>query len=131
MALLLDTHVFAWALVVPARIPGAVRDIISDAPRVLVSAVSLFEIGQKARRGKWPDIEPYVDALADLAAEQGSEMAALGHRAAHLAAAFDWPHRDPFDRLIAATAIDIGAGLVTADRAFASLDHPDLRIVWD
>lgn len=34
----------------------------------------------------------------------------------------DWPHRDPFDRLIAATAVELRCSLVSKDTAFDALD---------
>lgn len=40
----------------------------------------------------------------------------------------DWPHRDPFDRIIASTAELLDLMLITRDAAFATL--PGLRTVW-
>jgi PIN domain nuclease of toxin-antitoxin system len=44
------------------------------------------------------------------------------------AALIDWPHRDPFDRLIAATAIEIGVPLASAEALFDEVGpSPDWR----
>ena len=43
------------------------------------------------------------------------------------ASLLDWPHRDPFDRLIAATAEAMDARLVSRDPAFDGLP---VRRVW-
>lgn len=37
-------------------------------------------------------------------------------------------HKDPADRLIAATAMELNAPLITKDRKLASI--PDLRVLW-
>ncbi|MGL5012179.1 MAG: type II toxin-antitoxin system VapC family toxin, partial [Paracoccaceae bacterium] len=41
----------------------------------------------------------------------------------------DWSHRDPFDRMIAATALAFDMTLISADTAFDAV--PGLRRVWD
>lgn len=38
-----------------------------------------------------------------------------------LAGSLEWDHRDPFDRMIAATAIELATPLVSADPAFDGL----------
>ena len=42
---------------------------------------------------------------------------------AMLAGTLDWAHRDPFDRMIAATAIEMACPLVSKDAAFDGLDE--------
>ena len=44
---------------------------------MLVSPVTFLEIAQKARLGKWPEMEPFVSRLPALLAEQGGGIAAL------------------------------------------------------
>ena len=34
----------------------------------------------------------------------------------------DWPHRDPFDRVIAATATELACAVVSRDTAFDTLE---------
>jgi PIN domain nuclease of toxin-antitoxin system len=48
-------------------------------------------------------------------------MAPLDAAIAILAAKLDWSHRDPFDRLIAATAMQLKAALISSDAAFDAL----------
>lgn len=88
-----------------------------------MSAISLFEIAQKVRLGKWDAMAPYVDRLVDLADEQNVSLLPVSAAISTSAATFDWPHRDPFDRLICATAMIEGLTLISADRAF---DAPEI-----
>ena len=53
MKVLLDTHVFFWALVAPDRLSNAAQSAIEDpASELIVSAVSAWELATKHRIGK-------------------------------------------------------------------------------
>lgn len=117
-AVLLDTHTWAWTLAGTPRLSQKALSVISAADTVLVSPISFFEITQKVRLGKWPDMEPHVQALPALLAEQGGVAAALDPVICVLAGTMDWSHRDPFDRLLAATALCLNVPLVSADMVF-------------
>jgi PIN domain nuclease of toxin-antitoxin system len=124
---LLDTGSFVYALLDDPRLPGHARARIEAASRVAVSAISFYEIGQKARLGKWPEIAPFVAELVGRAFDDGFHLLPLGPEVAAPAATLDWAHRDPFDRLIAATCLAEDAGLVSPDAAF---DAIGVRRVW-
>jgi PIN domain nuclease of toxin-antitoxin system len=66
-------------------------------------------------------MEPFLGKLVALADEQGTRLVELSPQASLLAATLPWEHRDPFDRIIAATAITRGLALLSADPAFDSL----------
>lgn len=119
--ILLDTHAWAWSLTADARLSGAATAAMEQAETVSISAISLFEIGQKVRLGKWPEMEPFLSRLIGLADEQGGRLLETSVEASLLAATLEWAHRDPFDRFIAATAITRGLTLISADTAFDGL----------
>lgn len=125
---LLDTHVWAWMLTVDPVLSPKARAAIDEAPALFLSPASLYEISQKVRLGKWPLMARYASALPDYAAEAGLTVAPLTAEVAVLAGSLDWPHRDPFDRLLAATALVNGWQLLSADPVFDSLTG--LRRVW-
>ncbi len=119
MSLLLDTHVLLWVLMDDARLPAAARTAIEDGrTRVLVSAVSPWEITIKAGLGKLraPD-----DLLRQIAALRFEE---LDVTFAHALAVADLPdhHADPFDRLLIAQARTERLTLVTSDPAIRLYD---------
>ena len=116
--LLLDTHVWAWSLTNDPRISGRARSEIDAAQTILVSAISFFEIAQKVRLGKWPEMAPYVDRLPALLESQRGVVASLGAADCLLAGTMEWPHRDPFDRLLAASALRRRIPIVSADAVF-------------
>lgn len=126
--LLLDTHAWAWTAVADELLTRRAVRAISEADEIFISSVSLYEIGQKVRLGKWPEMEPVVDRIWDVLEQQGTIVVPLDAEMAVEAAGDPWPHRDPFDRLIAATARHLGATMVTADRMLASA--PGIRVLW-
>ena len=117
-AVLLDTHTWAWTLVDSGRLSATARHALETAEVVYVSPVSLFEIGQKVQVGKWPQMAPVVDELPDQLARQGVLSAPLDARICLRAGTMTWDHRDPFDRLLAATSLETDVPLVSADAAF-------------
>ena len=128
MTLLLDTGPFAFLLMGSVRMRDSLRERIVAEDAVLVSAISFYEIGQRARIGKWPEMEPYVLGLERRALDDGFQILPLTGELAMKAALLDWDHRDPFDRMIAATALLEGVPLVSSDAAF---DRIGVKRVWD
>lgn len=121
MAILLDTGPFALLLMNSIRISAALRQRISQHERIMVPAIAFYEIGQKVRLGKWPDMEPYVADLEQRARADGFEILPLTADLAMKAALLDWSHRDPFDRMIAAVALQEGVAVVSSDAAFEAV----------
>jgi PIN domain nuclease of toxin-antitoxin system len=76
-------------------------------------------------------VAPLVRRLAELGEERGTRIAALTADIC-LAATLDWEHRDPFDRIIAATCIVQRLALVSADPAFDGVAYPagPLMRIW-
>ncbi len=116
MRLLLDTHTFVWALLAGDRLSRQARAAI-EVPdsEVEISVSSIWEIAIKVGLGKWPEAEPVlgnVEAHLDRL-----QFSLLPISIAHVRAAglLRSPHRDPFDRLLAAQAQIEGLTLVTAD----------------
>jgi PIN domain nuclease of toxin-antitoxin system len=121
---LLDTHALLWAVSRVSALPPRVRALLEDGgTEAFVSAASTWEIGIKARLGK---LEVDLDELL-------SEMRALGFAElkvsfahARRASALPPAHRDPFDRMLAAQALEDGLTLLTRDPAFGSYAAPTL-----
>ena len=128
MGILLDTHAWAWSMDDDSRLSDAAAMAINSAQTIGISVVSIFEIAQKVRLGKWPEMDALLPDLARAPEWQHAELADLTPEIAHLAGTLDWPHRDPFDRMLAATALVNGWVLISADTAFDSLIG--LRRIW-
>lgn len=122
-SILLDTHAWAWSLYRSPRLSAKVISLVQQAEAVFVSPVSFFEIGQKIRIGKWPEMEVFLDQLVILLGEAGGQVAALTPEISLSASTLDWTHRDPFDRMLAATAIHHDLPFISADTTFDELSN--------
>lgn len=117
MRLLLDTHVFLWAVAASPLLKPSARRVIEAADQVHVSAASLWEIAIKVRLGKLK-----ADPAELVAAIEASGFIELPVRAVHAAsvAQLALHHHDPFDRLLVAQALAEPLRLLTADAALAA-----------
>jgi PIN domain nuclease of toxin-antitoxin system len=61
MRLLLDTHVFLWAVTANRRLKSSTRQLLSQTDAVYISAASIWEIAIKSRLAK---IEADANELA-------------------------------------------------------------------
>ncbi len=114
MNLLLDTHVFIWWDQRNAALHSASRAAIEEPGNsVFVSAATIWEIAIKRRLGKLT----FEGSAAGAISANGFLELPILPVDAEAAGLLDWPHNDPFDRLLAAQAIRLRMALVTADRA--------------
>ncbi len=125
MRLLLDTHVFIWAVMASPLLKAAQRRQIEGADRVYVSSASVWEVAIKSRLGK-------IDANADdiLAAIDASGFVELAVSGQHAACVARLPlhHNDLFDRILVAQSITEPLRLMTADAALAPYGETVLMI---
>ncbi len=118
MRLLLDTHIFLWYITADPSLPPAFRAAIQDpANEVYLSVASVWEAVIKYSLGKLPlpaSPEQYLPGQRELhqIASLPIEEGALGHLAK-----LPPLHRDPFDRILVAQALQHDLTLVTADDA--------------
>ena len=129
--MLLDTHVLIWAMMLPDLLSSPARDALASATKRYVSAANLREITDKAMLGKWNKVEGLLSV--DLDARLGSDgfevvsaFGAIMERDGRLA----WTHRDPSDRIIAATAIDRTLPVVPKNETLDVLPDGGVRRVW-
>jgi PIN domain nuclease of toxin-antitoxin system len=119
LRLLLDTHVLLWAATAPEQLREEAREAIEDGGNeVLVSAVSAWEIAIKQSLGKLELTAPAEIWLPRVIARSGFAVADVSFRAALGVRALPWHHRDPFDRLLIAQAIEDGYTIATRDGVF-------------
>ncbi len=116
MKLLLDTHIWLWALLEPERLSAPVRDALQSPENELwLSPISVWEAILLAERGRLvvtSDVQLWVRGL--LAALPRRE-APLTFEVALMSRRLELAHEDPADRFIAASACVHDLTLVTAD----------------
>ena len=113
--LLLDTHLVLWAAFEPSRLSKAATQALQSRETPLAfSLASVWEVAIKTSIGR-PDFQVDPALLhRSLVAEGFIEWPIT---AAHLStvAGLPWVHRDPFDRLLVAQAMQDGLTLLTVD----------------
>lgn len=125
---LLDTHVLLWWLFDDRRLSRRARALIRDPHhRVLASSASAWEIATKHRLGKLASAGPLVADFHCVLLAAGFTELPVSWAHAVRAGGWDIPHRDPFDRMLAAQASLEGLKLVTADPVFADFG---ISAVW-
>jgi PIN domain nuclease of toxin-antitoxin system len=120
LTILVDTQSWLWMATDPARLSTAARAAIEgDDNELLLSAASAWEIAIKCALGKLhlpEDPSTYVPTrmtalrTLPLAIEHGHALR-VGHLPPH--------HRDPFDRLIVAQALEEDVPVLTSDSIFS------------
>jgi PIN domain nuclease of toxin-antitoxin system len=124
--LLLDTHAFIWYSENDPKLPESVKIDIENADRVYLSIASLWEIAIKLSIGKLSLRSNYESIEASL---DPAGISLLPISFADTVRVMNLPlhHRDPFDRILIAQAIDHSLTLVSCDAAFAA--YP-IQIKW-
>lgn len=119
MNLLLDTHIWLWSQLEPARIGKHLASELSpNVNELWLSPVSVWEALILMQKGRVEVKNPL--AWVERAADQMRE-APLTQEIVRTSFALDLPHADPADRFLAATAKVLNLTLVTADRRLLGL----------
>jgi PIN domain nuclease of toxin-antitoxin system len=113
---LLDSHVLLWWWFDPARLSTAVHALLVDSSsEIRVSAASVWELSLKHQRGKLPELAGAIGDLPGLLQADGFQGLPISQAHGLRAGAYSQPHRDPFDRVLAAQAELERLVLLTAD----------------
>lgn len=120
---LLDTHIWVWYLLGSERLPASVRLAMDEAHGALwLSAISMWEVAMLHERGRlgleggprrW--VEQALDRFPLSEAPVTREIALRSHEVAV-------EHRDPADRMLAATAVVHDLTLITVDERLRSVE---------
>ena len=119
-AVVLDTHVLVWLLSGNSRLGAQARSLIQSAAQehaLFVSAITPWEIAMLVSKGRLAldrDVGDWVKAAFAL---PGIRLEPLSPDVAIASTRLPGTiHADPADRIIAATARQVGAVLVTEDQ---------------
>lgn len=127
--IILDTHTWIWFVSARAKLSSAASDACESAKRLLVSAISVWEVAMlvsKERIGFDRDVEIWTrEALSIPKISLEPLTPSIAVRSTRLPGNF---HGDPADRIIAATALEHGVPLVTKDSLLQRYAH--IRTVW-
>jgi PIN domain nuclease of toxin-antitoxin system len=116
----LDTSTLLFWTLDPDLLSGNARQAIDETDQLMISSISVWEIGLKAKRGRLKipmSISDYAERLQQL---EKLEILPVDIETWLTNLDLDWEHHDPADRTIVATAIRLACPLITSDRAIQS-----------
>lgn len=120
MSYLMDTHVFIFWDRKPRELPASVQNLFDSKEVLYLSLASIWEMQIKIQLGKLRFSKPLVEFIDEQISQNGltllpitlKDIYALDHLPHH--------HRDPFDRLLVAQAMQSNLTLVTNDSHIAA-----------
>jgi len=128
MKYLIDTHVLLWIFEGSEKIPQKVKEIlINPENEICLSTVSLWEISIKVGLDKLVLNQP-LESFLDIV--ESGKFTIFGLETDYYKRLLNLPfiHRDPFDRILIATAISESCVMVTIDNNMKLYPVP---ILWD
>jgi PIN domain nuclease of toxin-antitoxin system len=125
--LLLDTHAFIWYSEDDSKLPETIKLEIETADRVYISIASLWEIAIKLSIGKL-SLRSNYESIESSLEPAGIILLPISFADTVLVMNLPLHHRDPFDRILIAQAINNSLTLVSCDNAFTA--YP-IQLRWE
>ena len=130
--IVLDTHAWLWWLSTPAQLSPGARKAVDGAAaegEVAVSSISTWEVAVLVKKGRLEFTMPVEDWIAMSEALPFLRFIPVDNRIALRATTLPGHlYDDPADRIIVATAMSLGATLVTKDEKIRKSAH--LKTLW-
>lgn len=131
--IVLDTHALVWWVNEDGKLSARARREIAKEQRgtgrILVSAISAWEIAMLLKKGRLRLTMEFDEWLSAVAGIEGVQMVSVSPHIAvqsvHLPGDF---HPDPADRMIVALAREMNAPVITADTRIQA--YPHVRWIW-
>ena len=132
--IVLDTHTLIWWVSGSRKLPPVTKQLLDaetdPSGEVHVSAISAWEIAMLVRAGRLELTLDVSDWIAKCEAAPFIRFVPVDNRIALRSVELpSFPHSDPADRIIVATALTLGASLVTSDKRLANYDP--IKTIWN
>ena len=128
MNVLLDTHTFWWLIHDDPQLSAKAREIIANPSNsILCSDITAWEIAIKASLERMSVPEAVDSWFMRHIKASGLTHAPIGLQAIARVRDLPWHHKDPFDRLLTATALRDNLTLLSRDEVF---DRYGVNRIW-
>ena len=128
MRFLVDTHAFLWAVLSPERLTETARSIFADREaELLVSIATPWEMAIKAGIGKLENGVHILDDFENRVSAGGYRVLETSIQHTIRSGYLPRYHKDPFDRLLIAQALDLNVAILSRDEIF---DLYGVKRVW-
>lgn len=131
--IVLDTHALIWWINDPQKLSQKARKAIDEERHkegsLLVSSISTLEIYRLVKNGKLQLLNDFDSWLERIESLPEIRFIPVDNKIAISSINLsDFQHKDPADRIIIATALSLGAKLVTSDNKIVSYKH--IQAIW-
>jgi PIN domain nuclease of toxin-antitoxin system len=126
MSHLLDTHTLIWFLENDAQLPASTRNLIEETPTIFISIASLWEIAIKANIGKLTLSFAFTDIATQLSNLSITQLP-ITFNDLETYLSLPLHHRDPFDRILIAQAMNHSLTLIRND---SQMDAYSIQRLW-
>jgi len=125
--ILLDTHIWIWLALGDERLSKRFRSIFQrENTELWLSPISVWEATMLCRKGRLK-LEPSAHKWIEISIGKLSlKEARFSFNVAMIADKLDWSNKDPADRIIIATALDLGFKLATEDAVIQEFAEVEL-----
>ncbi len=128
--IVLDTHALLWWTLAPEKLSSSAAEVCERMERDggFASSISMWELGVKIRNGKLDLGFPFEEFVGRV--EEGGvvELLPVDTSIWVRTATLDWEHRDPADRVIVATALQLRLPILTKDETMHG--YGAVQCVW-
>ena len=126
MKALLDTHAFLWYLLGDPNLNSKAKEVINTKTGLYFSIASIWEISIKINIGKLQLKRPFQDIPKELQ-YINAQLLPITFEDTESYLSLPLNHRDPFDRILVAQAMNHSLVLISRDSAF---DAYSIQRVW-
>jgi PIN domain nuclease of toxin-antitoxin system len=129
MAYLIDTQILIWSVISKNKLSKSTQQLLQNSD-ICFSQISLFEVAIKQKIGKLPDLSLSISDFSNQLLSDGFNLLPIKntHIESYDLIPFHDHHKDPFDRLILATALAENLPIISADENFR-LYTPQIRLI--
>ena len=124
---LLDSCAFIWIVKNDSRLPSMIKEILKGNDAVYISKATFWEIAIKKTTGKL-DVVQNTFELEKICRREDISILPLKLKYFERIQKMPLIHRDPFDRIIIASAIEEGYTLLTNDSEI--IKYKDVKTLW-
>lgn len=124
---ILDTCAFIWSVLDDPKLSGTVSEILAGTEPVYISKATLWEIAIKETTGKL-NLHHNTFKLEDICMDEDIQILPLKLRYFERIQKMPLIHRDPFDRIIIASAIEEGYTILTNDEIIPK--YSGVKTLW-
>jgi PIN domain nuclease of toxin-antitoxin system len=127
MKAILDTNAFLWAITGDRRLSRRAQQVFVAPNDLWLSVASVWEILVKAQIGKLPLPKPTGPYIVKKLSENKIEVLPISLDHVIRIESLPAHHRDPFDRIVIAQAIEEELPVITADLQF---ERYAVQLIW-